>query len=484
MLAAFSDPDFHLPQFDLFIEHWGLLENGNVPEWFSQSSTEYKNAMETKKSWFSEHKKPLVETFAYEYRSDEPQEFGELLKRRIEETLGKILPEKHFEFSCLTYEEILKLVWDSQKTPIEDIKNFITIAKTYGFSHEQITERIEKGRWSSKQAAFGRLALHVFRAYQAQLERLGKIDFEDMINKATTALENNTNLYANVYDQILIDEYQDMSAQRYKLVKRLLERNPKCKLFCVGDDWQGIMGFSGANLSFFVKFDEYFDNPAVSEICTNYRSIKTFVDAGAELIKNNGDSQIQKPAVSKNKATTPILVYDSLQTNDELYREQTVRDCLSRIGEYLRKGFSPHDIIVLTRYMRTKIEGRTEYFKIVRAFLESARYNDLRVAVDHADEYNSIRLLTVHKCKGLEAKVVFVLNVVRGEFGFPSEIEDPTILDIVRGDNGIEDQKEEERRLFYVAITRAKENLYIYTRQNENSEFLREIAAYTRSTPF
>ncbi len=79
----------------------------------------------------------------------------------------------------------------------------------------------------------------------------------------------------------------------------------------------------------------------------------------------------------------------------------------------------------------------------------------------------------------MEAKVVFVLDVVKGKFGFPSEIEDPAILEVVRGDNGIEDQKEEERRLFYVAITRAKEDLYIYTRQQENSEFLSEIAAYT-----
>jgi len=95
--------------------------------------------------------------------------------------------------------------------------------------------------------------------------------------------------------------------------------------------------------------------------------------------------------------------------------------------------------------------------------LDSAKLNGIRVAVDHAEENNAIKLLTVHKSKGLEAKVVFVLNVVKGEFGFPSEIEDPAILEVARGDNGIKDQKEEERRLFYVAITRAKEDLYIYT---------------------
>jgi DNA helicase-4 len=476
-------PDFHLPQFDVFIEHWGLTENGEVPKWFSQSTSEYRDSMEKKKKWFVEHDKPLVETFSYEYDPEEPQEFGELLRKRTYETLRKRFPEKHFEFSRLTYEEILQLVWDSQKTPIDDIQNFITIAKTYGFNPEQIAEKLERGKWSTKQFAFGKLALHVFQAYQAQLDRLGKTDFEDMINEAITALENNKSLYENAYDQILIDEYQDISAQRFKLLKKLLERNPNCRLFCVGDDWQSIMGFSGSNLNLFVNFSKYFENPAISTICTNYRSIKTFVDAGAELIRNNGASQVQKPALSKKKETRPIFVYDSTQQDDKLYREQTVQDCLRRICEYREKGFAYNDIIVLTRYMRTKIGGRTEFFKIVRAFLDSAKLKGVRVAEDRA-EGDGIRLLTVHKCKGLEAKVVFVLNVTKGKFGFPSEIEDPAILEVARGDNGIKDQKEEERRLFYVAITRAKEDLHIYTRQQENSEFLAEIAAYTTPVAF
>jgi DNA helicase-4 len=477
-------PDFFLPQFDVFIEHWGLKKDGEVPEWFDQSTEEYTDAMEKKKRWFAEHNRLFIETFSYEYNPEEPEDFDELLKKRIYEVLKKRFPEKNFEFSPIAYAEILELVWGSQKTPIDDIKNFITTAKTYGLGPEQIAKKLDGGKWSSKQLAFGRLALHVFQAYQAQLERLGKTDFEDMINEATEALENKKSLYENVYDHILIDEYQDISDQRFKLLMKLLERNPNCKLFCVGDDWQSIMGFSGSNLNFFVNFGEYFEHPAISKICTNYRSIKTFVDAGAELIKNNGTSQVQKSAWSKKKETKPIFVYGSTQRDDKLYCEQTVQDCMSRISEYLEKGFTANDILVLTRYMRTKIEGRTEFFRIVRAFLDSAKFDGVKVAVDHAEEANAIKLLTVHKCKGLEAKVVFVLGVTKGEFGFPSEIEDPEILEVARGDNGIKDQKEEERRLFYVAITRAKEDLHIYTREQENSEFLAEIAGYTKTIAF
>ncbi len=474
-------PDFYLPQFELFIEHWGINKDGEVPAWFSQSSQEYRDLMETKKRWFAENHRLLVETFAYEYNTDEPEEFTDQLEYRIQKILENRFPGKKFEFSPLTYEEILDLVWESQKTPIEDIQSFITIAKTYDLNPDKIAEKLLKGKWNSKQLAFGRLALIVFRAYQSQLEKLGKTDFEDMINEANIALDNNKSLYENVYDHILVDEYQDISAQRLNLLKKLLERNPNCKLFCVGDDWQSIMSFSGSDLNYFVNFDQYFQNPAVTKICTNYRSIKSIVDAGAAVIKKNGNSQVQKEASSSRKETKPIFVLSSLHKTgfDELYYEQTVGDCLRRINEYLAKGYDPNDILVLTRFMRTKIRGRLRFFKIVQTFSELAINSNARIAIDNAKESNAVKLLTVHKCKGLEAKVVFILNVVNGEFGFPSEIEDPSILEVVREDNGVPDQKEEERRLFYVAITRAKEDLYIYTRQQEKSEFLNELTGYT-----
>lgn len=129
--------------------------------------------------------------------------------------------------------------------------------------------------------------------------------------------------------------------------------------------------------------------------------------------------------------------------------------------------------------MRTKISGRTRFFPIVETFAAYSKLNNIRIAIDNAREYNAVKLLTVHKCKGLEAKVVFVLDVVSGRFGFPSEIEDPAILELARRDTGARDQKQEERRLFYVAITRAKEELYIYTQKNAKSEFLAEIAKHT-----
>lgn len=473
-------PDFYLPKYDLFIEHWALDKEGHVPNWFSQSTAEYKKSMEMKKEWFAEHDKLLVEMFAHEYGENNPDEFIELLKERVVEKL-QLRNNGNFEFMPKTYDEIVEIAWGPYRNPIDDITNFITSAKTYGLTPARITERLLSMRWTHKQLAFGYLAVQVYPVYSEELQKHGKIDFEDMINEAIDELDYDKDLYADVYDQILVDEYQDISAQRYRLLKKLLEHNPKCKLFCVGDDWQSIMAFSGSNLNFLVNFGKYFENPAITKISTNYRSVESIVDMGANLIKNNRSCQIQKPTLSYRKEVKPISVLRSPHKRMfwRNYHRQTAEDCLNRIAEYLQGGYAASDILVLTRYMRTRVARGYRYLSIVKTFLQKAKENGIRIACDNAEERNRIRLLTVHKSKGLEARVVFILNVIKDIYGFPCEIEDPSIYEPARENYPPQDQKEEERRLFYVAMTRAKEDLYIYTWEPAKSEFLDEIKKHT-----
>jgi len=474
-------PDFGLPKYDLFIEHWALNEKGEVPEWFDQTTEAYKEKMQFKKEWFAKNGKTLVETFAYEYDETNPDKFIELLKRRVIEKL-QTRNEGRFEFTALTYSELVEVAWGPYKDPVDDIVNFITNAKTYGISPQKITEKIRNGKWSRKQVAFGNLAVKVYADYRDHLTRANKIDFEDMINEAIAELDDNKNLYANIYDHVLIDEYQDISAQRYKLIRKLLERNPTCKLFCVGDDWQSVMAFSGSNLDFFVNFEKYFEKPAVTKISTNYRSIKTIVDAGAQLIKKNGSCQISKTTLSSRDEERPIMVLRS--PHKENYRmryyEQTAEDCLTRIAEYIRKGFLPQDILVLSRFMRTRVHRTYKFHPIIRTLLDKAKEMGIDMICDDARDESKIRVLTVHKSKGLEAKAVLVLNVIKDAYGFPSEIEDSSIYAPARENYPEQDPKEEERRLFYVAMTRAKEDLIIYTWEPSKSEFLDEIEDYTQ----
>jgi DNA helicase-4 len=475
-------PDFRLTKYDLFIEHWALNEKGEVPGWFDQTTEDYKEKMNFKKRWFAENNKTLVETFAHEYDETNPDRFAELLKSRVIEKLKAQNRGTTLEFTPLTYDELVEVAWGPYKDPVDEIANFITNAKTYGISPERINEKLRDGKWSKKQVAFGNLAVRIFADYRDHMVKTEKIDFEDMINEAVVALENDQNLCSNIYDHILIDEYQDISAQRYRLIKKLLEHNPNCRLFCVGDDWQSIMGFSGSNLDFFVNFEKYFEKPAITKISTNYRSIKTIVDAGAQLIKKNSSCQISKNTLSSRDEEKAISVLRS--PHKENYRmryyEQSAEDCLFRIAEYVKKDFLPQDILVLSRFMRTKVHRAYKFHQVIRILMERARERGIGLVCDDARDQSKIRVLTVHKSKGLEAKAVFVLNVIKDPYGFPCEIEDSSIYALAREDYPEQDPKEEERRLFYVAMTRAREDLIIYTWEASKSEFLEEIRDYTR----
>jgi DNA helicase-4 len=486
-IVGLGRPDFHLTEYDLFIEHWGLNEKGEVPKWFDQTSEDYKKNMERKRRWFAENNKLLVETFAYEYDEDNPDEFIDLLKKRVIEKL-KTKYDGAFEFTPMTYSEVIKVVWRPDKDRIskdrvsKDIFSFIKNAKTYNLSPARIVQKLNSGKWSRKQYAFGNLAVKVYEGYEEELRNRKKIDFEDMINKAISELVDNEALFADIYDHILIDEYQDISAQRYKLIKNLLVHNPKCKLFCVGDDWQSIMGFAGSNLDFFVNFGKYFENPAITKISTNYRSVGTIVDAGAVLISNNRSCQIPKATVSNHTRGNAIKVLRSPHRENyrTRYLEQIAEDCLSRVIEYIKKGYAPKEILVLSRFMRTHSHGAQRFQHTIKTFLEKAQEMGMKIACDNAKSKNKVRLLTVHKSKGLEARAVFILNVIEDLYGFPCEIEDPSIYAPARENYPTQDHIEEERRLLYVAMTRAKEDLIIYTWEHAKSQFLEEIEEHTQ----
>jgi len=229
------------------------------------------------------------------------------------------------------------------------------------------------------------------------------------------------------------------------------------------------MGFAGSNLRFFVDFQKYFENPVIIKVSTNYRSIKSIVDAGADLIRNNSNSQIPKITRAHQKEVRVIKVFGSPHKKryEDRYPEQIAEHCLSRIAKYIQKGYAPKDILVLSRY---------NFLRTIGIFLKKAQEWDINVAYGRKfARKDQVRLMTVHKSKGLEAKVVFILDFVKGQYGFPCEIEDPAIYAPAREDYPQQDHKEEERRLFYVALTRAKEDVIIYTWEPSKSEFLEEI---------
>ena len=472
-------PDFRLTDFDLYIENWGINKKGETPDFFSLTTEQYKEKMKKEKELFTAEKKLFVETFSHEYNEKEREKFINLVKARVLKKLQERY-SKEFELTPMTYEEIVEVAWAPYDDPTpKNIMNFIKNAKVYGLTPDRIVEKLRNGKWTSKQEAFTRLSLEVYQRYEQFLQETGKIDFEDMINKAIESLLQDSSLYYNLYDHILIDEYQDISAQRNRLIELLLERNPKCKLFCVGDDWQSIMGFAGSNVNFFLNFKDYFPDPEITKIQTNYRSQSTIVNAGAALIANNGRKQIPKVTVAKNGTAKKIVIVSSDHTEkkyEQRYFEQTAQDCVNKISKLIESGASPNDILVLSRFISRA--------KIIDLFREKAQERGISFPEKNEPlKGNQIRLLSAHGCKGQQAKFVFVLNVIRDRYGFPSEIEDISIFEPVRENYPKQDQRQEERRLFYVAMTRAKEELVIYTWDIFLSQFVKEIDSFIEWEP-
>jgi DNA helicase IV len=461
-------PDFFLPRFDLYWEHWAINQNGNVPEWFGDTKTSerYKWGMEQKKLKFlNQAKYGLIESFGYEIDPSNPDD---AIESKLLKKLKEKYPDKTFEISLLPFDQIVNDSWycrESLKSITGDIANFITIAKTYNLCPKDIQKRLENEKWTLKQLKFSRLALILYEKYQQHLILNNYIDFSDMINLAVKALIEKDGFYENAIDHILVDEYQDISAQRYNLIKALMNKNKDCKLFCVGDDWQSIMGFTGSNVDYFVNFDNYFDHPIRTDLTTNYRSTKPIVDTGAEIIRNNGDVQLIKETNALKQDGKPVKIV--LLSDYWAYYNDIARNCIDTIEKLLLSGYEPQDIMILARILKNPF--------LNKEIIEYARSKNIPVSIENHNDPHNVPYMTVHRSKGLQARVVFILNVRDDMYGFPCGIVDSRIYEpAIIGRK--KDRIEEERRLFYVAVTRAKEEVIIYSLGSSRSQFIKEIS--------
>ena len=380
-------PDFYFPEFKIYLEHWAIDEDGNVPDWFSKSSEEYKYEMNKKKSEFSKNKEfNLIETTNGDFKK------GELLQKAEKDFLRVLsdkYPGRQFKFEKMTFEELNHIFDIENQNTAKNldllIANFIKNAKVRGRTPEIILKEMKKTELMPSQKAFTAIAVKVYREYNEKLKAMGKIDFEDMINNATVALQNNNALFQNKFEHILVDEYQDMNQERYKLLRALLDKNPGCKLFCVGDDWQSIMGFTGSHPKYFVKFSNYFKSPEVTTLDINYRSVKTIVDAGNELISFNKDPQINKEVIAANpdNENSGIEIIKSSQFTNQI--DQLVQEIIS----LNKNGIKANEMTILFR-----IKNPRDIKEIIHKMKQN------KIILNKEQSGPGVLLTSVHRVKG------------------------------------------------------------------------------------
>jgi len=268
--------------------------------------------------------------------------------------------------------------------------------------------------------------LKIYFIYQEELLSINGIDFNDMINLAIEKIES-LNYYK--YSYIIIDEYQDTSEIKYLLIKKLVDKF-NVKLMAVGDDYQSIYAFTGCNLKLFTNFKKLFKHSRIIKLKNNYRSPTDIVEISKRFVMLN-KNQINKRIKSSKYIKDSInLVY---------YKDEE--------STFLNITKNLDNIMVLGRNNKD---------------------------LDKVKELNinkNIKYLTVHSSKGLEEDYVIILNVIDDYLGFPNKIKDSSVLSYLSN----YDSLEEERRLFFVALTRARKKVYIFTKKGRESLFIKEL---------
>lgn len=328
------------------------------------------------------------------------------------------------------------------------VRSFLTHAKNSLMSPEELWRRYcdsKAPEWHNiRTGLFLKIYSQAFRAWTRLLD--GGIDFEDMLNLSVQALEKHPEF--NPYDLIMVDEAQDISLSRARLLS-LLTRKPQSRLFAVGDDWQSINRFSGAVIHVMSDFAGFFGKSDILKLETTFRCSQEICDVSSEFISKN-KSQISKTVRGRFRTGSPSVV--------------TVNaDCEPEIPEVVE---------ILLRKIIREAAGKPVSVMLL------GRYNDDRKHIKkilyHPEYRHFVQFMTVHKSKGLEADYVIIIRATSGILGFPCSMEDDRILDLVMPEND-SFRHSEERRLFYVGITRARIRSYIITLWDEESEFTEEI---------
>ncbi|TFH03094.1 MAG: hypothetical protein E4H14_17150, partial [Candidatus Thorarchaeota archaeon] len=316
-------PDFYLPDFDVYIEHWSVSEDGMTPSFYTAEASEnYKITMSWKREQFEKHDKILWET-----------NHTLFVRGQLHEELKIRLSNLGVELEPVSYDNLLDIAGldTNEKDVVENaIITAVKASKVYGFSPSSLAEKIRdqdaRSRQASNDAEFILdLVIPVFRLYEEYLRENKKTDYEDMINKALGVLESLKEeslekLSIDPYDLIFVDEFQDISYQRLMFLRTLQRINPGSRLFCVGDDWQAIYGFAGSSAQYMIDFDKYFPSPERVDLVQNYRNpteILDFADDVIQKCKAKLDKDLIPRKIHEKENHISNLVFHRIPTNDE-----------------------------------------------------------------------------------------------------------------------------------------------------------------------
>jgi DNA helicase IV len=431
-------PDFYYPDSDVWHEHWALDQDGKPPPEFQG----YAEGMEWKRGVHTRHGTTLIESTWADVI------FGDGLTRLKDELtrLGLTFdwnPDRPINDEWakpMKHEDLAQLV-----------RTFMTHVKSNSWTAEDLEHRLAAGLAhlnSFRTQLFLQLYWQIHAEWERRLAADHSVDFEDMLVQAANHLEAGN--IGTDYDLIMVDEFQDVSRARARLVHGLV-KTPGRYLMAVGDDWQSINRFAGADLSVMTDFEALYGRGPQLALTTTFRCTQTICDVARAFVSKN-PNQFSKPMRSTQQDPGPAVTV--IMTGDPAAALASYLDDLStgvRGGSVPAGRDGTVSVDVLGRY----------WFE--RDVLPRRPPSNLHVSYR-----------TVHSSKGLEADYIVIHGLTTGTYGFPSAIADDPVLDLAMpAPEGF--PRAEERRLFYVALTRARRAVLLMTHPQRMSPFVIEL---------
>ena len=429
-------PDFFLPDHGIYIEHFGLDAAGNTAPFVDREK--YLEEMEWKRQVHAERGTVLIQTFTRDHAD------GRLI-RNLEDKLAA----HGVELIPLSRERVFSVLEDQGRIDpfIRLLATFLQHFKGSRLSLEEVLRRVrsldDEGRAEAFLTVFG----PIFERYQETLDRAGEIDFHDMISRATDHVE--AGHFRSPFGYILVDEFQDISPGRARLLQALLDSSSGAQLFAVGDDWQAIYRFGGSDIAVMREFGDRFGDFERIDLETTFRCSDRISAVATDFVLRN-PAQIRKTVRATRKDDGPA-VHVGLAGDEGL---SLLKEALDRIAEDARRHEGTSEVLLLGRYRHLR---PLNLGSLVR-------------------QYPSLRFtyMTVHRAKGLEADYAVVLGLCAGKLGFPVEIADDPLLDLVMAAPEAYPNAE-ERRLLYVALTRARRQVFLLAEGGPPSAFATEL---------
>lgn len=422
----------------VYLEHFAVNEYGRCPSFFStDDENNYKQGVSWKRQLHKQNRTILLETTSAGFHRGD-----------VFENLGKQLLELGAVFISATQQNVARELQRQEENIVGMLTAFNFLLKSRDRTIDVIRREVGRG---PDAVTINDIVAPFVETYAIMEKENDEIDFTDAIIRATDLCNNG---HRPEYDYILVDEFQDISMDRYRFLQALRRKEPMTKLFCVGDDWQSIYRFAGSDMALFKTFEKFFGYTKKCLMETTYRFGEPAIAESSKFILANPEQAVKNVRSFRDDAETKL---DFLATDGRDGIAETVKYLADQIPvdkEILLLGRYGFDVNIFKSTDLSVHEGKDGAY---------VKYGQRRM-----------NFMTIHQSKGLECDYIILLNCNGGTIGFPSQISDSPVLKYVLSEPDAY-AFSEERRVFYVGITRAKKHTWVLYDINNPSPFVKEF---------